>query len=72
MKDWGSDIFCIGRLGTKKWPQSFNDGDYGHFLIRKPWRFIFPKTGQKWAEFWCRMVREWMGVGKKAEKMGWI
>ena len=70
--NWGSDIFCIGRLGTKKWPQSFNDGDYGHFLIRKPWRFIFPKTGQKWAEFWCRMVREWMGVGKKAEKMGWI
>jgi hypothetical protein len=29
--DWGSDIFYPLTGTTKKWPESFNNADFGHF-----------------------------------------
>ena len=56
---WGSDIFCIGRPERKKWPQSFNDGDYGHFLIRNRGALFFQKLGKNGQNFGA----EWSGNG---------
>jgi len=31
ISDWGSDIFYPLTGTTQKWPESFNNADFGHF-----------------------------------------